>query len=123
MRHQWDSQAFAEGAEAAGRDPKVVAAVQAAAVEIKRKNGDLPVLLSLAHLAHLADVNLEMLTAVIARRDDHYRVFRVKKRSTPSGAAASRRYRTICVPTPGLMRVQRWIAQNILNVVLPHRAS
>ena len=123
MRHPWDSQRFAEGAKAGGRDSRVVAASQAAAAEIKRRNSDLPVILSLAHLAHLADVNLDMLTNVVARRDDLYRVFRVKKRAAPGGVTAPRRFRTICVPAPGLMRVQRWIAQNILNVVSPHGAS
>jgi RNA-directed DNA polymerase len=124
MRHPWDSQQFAEGARAAGRDAKLIAAAQSAALRIKRANPDLPVIFSLAHLAHLADSNLDMLTEVVARRVDPYRVFRVKKRaSSMKVAAAPRRYRTICVPNPGLMRVQRWIAQNILNAVPPHPAS
>jgi RNA-directed DNA polymerase len=123
MRHPWDSQHFAAGAKAAGRDSKVVAAAQAAALKIKRRNSDLPVILSQAHLAHLADINLDMLRNVVARRDDPYRVFRVKKRAAPGGVAAPRRYRTICVPAPGLMRAQRWIAQNILNLASPHPAS
>lgn len=123
MRHPWDSQRFAEGARAAGRSEELIAAAQAIAVEIKRRNSDLPVILSLGHLAHLADVNLEMLSNVVKRQDDPYRVFRVKKRAIPGGTAAPRRFRTICVPGPGLMRVQRWIAQNILNAVSPHSAS
>ena len=48
-------------------------------------------------LAHLADVNLEMLTDVVARRDEPgHRVFRVKKRATPSGVAASRTPPFVC---------------------------
>jgi len=70
MRHPWDSQHFADGAKAAGRDPKVIAAAQAVALKIKRGNSDLPVIPSLAHLAHLADINLDMLRNVVARRDD-----------------------------------------------------
>ncbi|WP_269149881.1 reverse transcriptase family protein [Xanthobacter oligotrophicus] len=36
---------------------------------------------------------------------------------------APRRHRTICVPEPSLMRVQRWIAQNVLNAEKPHPRS
>jgi RNA-directed DNA polymerase len=39
------------------------------------------------------------------------------------GVAPSRRYRTICIPDPTLLRVQRWIAQNILSMGKVHEAS
>lgn len=123
MRHPWNSQLFAAGALASGRDHSTVMAARVAAAAIKQKDADLPVVFSLAHLAHLADVNREMLVRIVRREDDPYRVFRVKKRPAPGGIKAPRRHRTICVPAVGLMRAQRWIAQNILNFANPHPAS
>jgi len=84
----------------------------------------LPVVLTLNHLAHLADVNADFLQEVAHRKIDAYRVFRVKKRGVANKVPAPpRRYRTICVPDPNLMRVQRWIAQNMLQVTPLHSAS
>lgn len=124
MKHPWSSQRFREGARAEGRSEGLIAAAEAAADAIKRTNPDLPVILTLGHLAHLAGVPIEALQAVAFRKEDSYRVFRVKKRGTPNGIAAPpRRYRTICVPHQDLMRAQRWIAQNILNAVPPHPVS
>ncbi len=124
MRHSWSSQQFRIGALEAGCSEVTIAAAEATARIIKQRNSNLPVILTLDHLAHLADVSAEQLQQVIFRQDDPYRVFRVKKRGTPNGIAAPpRRYRTICVPKPSIMRLQRWIAQNILNEVTPHPAS
>src|SRR5271154_2933462 len=122
--HPWDSQAFAEGAKAAGRDEKLIAAATNAARRIKSTHPDLPVVLSVAHLGHLIDIAPSTLRRIINRKTDPYRVFRLKKRATAkAGSAPPRAYRTICVPEPDLMRTQRWIAQNILNVIAPHAAS
>lgn len=109
---------------AAGRSNAVIAAAESIARDVKHRNPNVPVVLTLHHLAHLADVPIEPLQQVIFRQVDPYRVFRIKKRGTPDGVAAPpRKYRTICVPRPPIMRVQRWIAQNILNEVDPHPAS
>lgn len=124
MKHPWDSQTFASGATAKGRSAETVAASIAAASAIKRRHPDLPVVLTLNHLAHLSDVSSDFLQEVAHRKIDPYRVFRVKKRGVPNKVPAPpRRYRTICVPDPRLMRVQRWIAQNILKVMPSHPAS
>lgn len=124
MKHPWSSQRFREGAQAAGREESVITAAESAATAIKRVHPDLPVVLTLHHLGHLVGVSDDTLQRVAFRKEDAYRVFRIKKRGLPGGGAAPpRRYRTICVPHPGLMRVQRWIAQNILNSIEPHRAS
>jgi len=124
MKHPWSSQHFLEGARAAGRSAAMIAAADSAASSIKRKHPDLPVVLTLHHLAHLVSVSAEDLQQVAFRKEDAYRVFRVKKRGV-SGVlpAPRRRYRIICVPRPFLMRTQRWIAQNILNLIDPHPAS
>lgn len=112
------------GALEAGRSEAVIAAAESIARDIKRRNENVPVVLTLHHLAHLADVPVEPLQKIIYRQVDPYRVYRIKKRGTPNGASAPpRKYRTICVPNPQLMRLQRWIAQNILNEVTPHAAS
>jgi RNA-directed DNA polymerase len=124
MKHPWDPQTFASGAKAVGRSTQTVTASLAAASAIKRKHPDLPVVLTLNHLAHLSDVSSDFLQEVAHRKIDPYRVFRVKKRGVPNKVPAPpRRYRTICVPEPRLMRVQRWIAQNILQVMPSHQAS
>src|SRR5437773_12241149 len=124
MLHPWSSQSFREGALAARRPMKMIEAAEVAATLIKRRHPDLPVVLTIQHFAHLCDVSIELLQNVIFRKEDYYRIFRVKKRGTSKGGAAPpRRYRTICVPEPGLMRAQRWIAQNILNCIEPHAAS
>src|ERR1700726_1420103 len=108
MKHPWSSQSFREGALAAGRSTEMIDAAEIAASAIKRDHPDLPVVLTLHHLAHLADVSVDLLQDVAFRKEDYYRVFRVKKRGNPKGSAAPpRRYRTICVPHPGLMQVQR----------------
>lgn len=124
MTFTWDPQQFEAGALSVGLDRRSVEAALAAGAAIKASHPDLPVVLSLGHLAHLTDVSAGLLDKIVRRRLDPYKVFRVKKRGTPkAGNAPARRYRTICVPAPGLMRVQRWIAQNILNVITPHAAS
>jgi RNA-directed DNA polymerase len=60
---------------------------------------------------------------IVARSGgDGYRVFTIKKRPSRQG---ERRFRIICAPELALLRVQRWIALNILNngTTLLHSAS
>jgi RNA-directed DNA polymerase len=124
MLHPWDSQAFISGAKKEQRPERTIQACLASAQAIKRSHPDLPVIFTINHLAHLADVSADFLQEIAHRKFDPYRVFRVKKRGVPNKVPEpSRRYRTICVPDPKLMRVQRWIAQNILDVTPIHRAS
>jgi RNA-directed DNA polymerase len=102
----------------------MIAAAESAAIAIKRVHPDLPVVLTLHHLAHLSGVSVVDLQKVAFRKDDAYRIFRVKKRGVSGmNPAPARRYRTICVPRPFLMQTQRWIAQNILNPIDPDPAS
>jgi RNA-directed DNA polymerase len=124
MQHPWDSQQFQTGAKAAGRSQETIEAAIAIGRNIKRTNADLPVVLTLYHLSHLCDVSAEFLQDVVFRKVESYRTFRVKKRGKANALPRpARRFRTICVPDPLLMQTQRWIAQNILNVVKPHEAS
>lgn len=124
MKHPWDSQAFTVGAKDKDRSEETIAASIAAATAVKRHHPDLPVILTLNHLAHLSDVSPDFLQEVAHRKIDPYRVFRVKKRGVANKVPSPpRRYRTICVPELRLMRVQRWIAQNILQAMPSHPAS
>ena len=124
MLHPWDSQQFRTGARAVGRSETTIEAAIQIARDIKQTNPDLPVVLTLHHLSHLCDVSAEFLQEVIFRKVEAYRTFRVEKRGKPNALPKpARRFRTICVPDPLLMQAQRWIAQNILNVVTPHDAS
>jgi len=102
----------------------MIASAESAAAAIKRVHPDLPVVLTLHHLAHLSGVSAQELQEVAFRKVDAHRIFRVKKRGVSGvSPAPPRRYRTICVPHPFLMQTQRWIAQNILNPIDPHAAS
>lgn len=65
-----------------------------------------PVIFTLGHLAAICDVPYKFLRDIVSRKFDPYRVFNVRKRSGG--------YRQITVPEVGLMRVQRWIHENVL---------
>src|SRR5260370_19613341 len=126
MKHPWSPQQFGAGARRAGRGASVISAAQAAGTAIKQRDPDLPVIFTLPHLSHLAGVPLTKVIAY-ARRSllDPYRVFRLKKRAKGRSRAPSRGHRVICVPEPSLMRLQRWIAQNLLKTTAaaPHASS
>jgi RNA-directed DNA polymerase len=102
-----------------------IEAANAYAIRIKRSNPNLPVILTLSHLAHLSGVSAQTVRGYITREweRDPYRIFRLKKRSKPTSNLRNRPFRTICVPEPDLMRLQRWITQNILSQIAPHPSS
>lgn len=82
-----------------------------------RTNARLQPVFTLRHLAYLTDCDYGLLRAIVGRSiHDPYRVFRIHKRPSPEGQS---RYRTICVPAPELLKVQQWLATNVLN----HAAS
>lgn len=66
----------------------------------------LPVILTLGHLVHITGASHKVLTGIIRREIDPYRVFAIRKRSGGK--------RFICVPESGLLDVQRWIHDHIL---------
>jgi RNA-directed DNA polymerase len=80
------------------------------------QNRCLPPILSLKHLARHVRVSYGFLRAVVARRrDEAYKVFKVRKLSGGD--------RTVCVPEPQLCRTQRWITDHILSKISPHPSS
>jgi len=81
------------------------------------KNPDVPPIFSLGHLAHLSGAPYRYLREIIERQYDPYSIFTVRKRNVKSG------FRTICVPPPPLMQLQRWLVDQVLNLGSPHTAS
>lgn len=104
-------------------DPAVISAAVGHANAIRSVSTNLPVVFTLAHLAHLSGVSHRYLIEVAGRGSDPYRDYVTKKRQAPGSAAVSRRYRTICMPDPELKKVQRWLQQNMLSKIAPHGAS
>ncbi len=119
----WDSQTFIAGARSANVDPAIISAALGHANAIRSVSTDLPVVFTLAHLAHLSGVSQRYLVEVAGRGIDPYRDYIARKRQAPSDSAVSRRYRTICMPDPELKKVQRWLQQNMLSKIRPHAAS
>ena len=124
MKHPWDSQQFTSGARAKDVDQTSISSAISIAKSIKAASPNLPVIFSLSHLAHLVDVSPKHLRPVVDRMSDPYRHFRLRKKTGGKGSKApKRRYRDIYAPQPYILRTQRWIAQNILNVRQPHISS
>jgi len=117
---RWSSLQYQRVAKQNGVDDKVVAAALAIGREITRRNPDVQPVFTLNHLAELAEVDYASLRQYVSRTLEGYEAFKLRKRPGPNG---EQRYRIICVPKPGLMKVQRWIAQNILNHGAVHEAS
>jgi RNA-directed DNA polymerase len=75
----------------------------------------LPAILTLKHLAIHTSTRYEDLRRYVEREQDPYRTFRISKRSGGK--------RQICVPSPPLMIVQRWLAAHVLRPIPPDTAS
>lgn len=115
----WRPQLYEQQGRARGTDEVVLANAVATASQLKVPS--LPPVFTLAHLARQAGVDYGALRRVVERSpNEGYRVFRIRKRAAHVG---EQRYRHIAVPSPQLMRAQRWITQAILSKVAPHSAS
>lgn len=68
---------------------------------------DIPPIFELEHLSQLVGVGIDELVSMIFGTESFYREFRIRKRSGGS--------RKISAPYPSLLRVQRWIKENILE--------
>ena len=76
---------------------------------------DCPVILSIKHLAKIVDVDLRMLRTMINNSSSFYYEYSIPKRSGGS--------RQISSPYPTLLRVQRWINDNILSKIPVHESA
>ena len=116
----WRPQHYRREALERGANPTIVDHATRTGAHTVAQHQDRPPVLSLRHLAHMADVPYNLLRAVVSRGGfDPYRLFRIRKRATTE----CKRYRVICIPDPALLRAQSWIAQNILRTATPHHAS
>ena len=116
----WRPQRYRREALQSGADPAIVDRATRTGAYTTAQHQNRPPVLSLRHLAHLADVSYKLLRDVVSRRaSDPYRLFRIHNRVT----TGCKRYRVICVPNPALSRAQSWIAQSILQTATPHHAS
>ncbi len=103
--------------QAEGRQLGVEPAVLSEALEQAHQSqrAGLPAILTLRHLSLRTETRYEDLRTYVETKQDPYRSFRIRKRSGGR--------RLICVPSHPLMRVQRWLARNVLNRVPTHSAS
>ena len=76
---------------------------------------DCPVILSIKHLAQIIDVDWEMLKTMVNHPSSFYYKFAIPKRSGG--------YRQIASPYPEMLRVQRWINDNILSKIEVHEST
>jgi RNA-directed DNA polymerase len=114
---KWRPQTYRTQAAKAGVAPSIIdAAVEAGKIVIGQ-SPEVPPIFSLKHLAHVSGAPYPFLREIVARERDPYHIFTVRKRSVNAG------FRTICVPSPPLMQLQRWLVARVLNYGTPHVAS
>ena len=110
----WRPHAFRNEAQKRCLDDETIDAALRIGNEIRRRNSNVAVIFTLRHLSHLADVDWKYLRKIASRAEQKpYRLFRIEKRTGAKGEDS--RYRVICVPDPGLLRVQHWLAKNVLR--------
>lgn len=117
---RWSSRQYKQAAIERGIDPAIVEKATAIGLDIVRRNRNVQPVFTLRHLAELAAVDYSLLRNYVSRGADPYEAFRLKKRPAANGDS---RYRIICIPHPPLMKVQRWITQNVLKHGDVHEAS
>ncbi|CAL4868268.1 hypothetical protein MMA231_02543 [Asticcacaulis sp. MM231] len=118
---RWRSQLYKSEGLKKGIDPSILDNAIVTAEITLGSNPNLPPILTLRHLAHLTGIDYGFLRHVISRANENpYRVFRIGKRPAYNGEL---RFRTIAIPDPRLMVVQRWINRQILQQLTVHDAS
>lgn len=115
---RWSPNLFRKEGQSRGYDAEYLGALFVQGEKVVANQ--LPVVFSLAHLAHLSRTLYSDLHGFVSRsdiltKDFPYKNFPIAKRSGGQ--------RWISIPVPPLMAVQQWIGQNILNNVAPHPAA
>ena len=114
---KWRPHIYRAGAKKAAVEPSIIdAAVDIGKIVIS-KHSNVPPVFSLGHLAHLSGAPYPYLRGIVERQYDPYNIFTIRKRNPKSD------FRTICVPSPPLMQLQRWVVDRVLNYGSPHSAS
>ena len=112
----WSPQHYREIGRQTGASTAAIDRAAAAIDAFIYKQPNLPVLLTLGHLAQRSGVSwFHLRQYVEGQRTTEYTYFHIRKRSGG--------HRLISVPRPRLMIVQRWIAAHILAELPVHRAS
>ena len=111
----WSPQHYIEQGTAKGIAPEVLKNSVAQIEQVLEKLGNIPAILSLNHLARRTEVPYLHLRVVTMRLSNPYRHFTIRKRSGGR--------RTISVPRPDIMQVQRWLTAHVLNPQPVHRCS
>jgi len=126
---KWSPQFYSKVGVEQGIEKGIINNAIAVANQIAEVNPRLPLILTLNHLAVLSDTKLSLLRLVVSRElDNPYSTFQLRKgmvvtKSNKVNPKHGRGFRTICVPSPVLMSVQKWISENILCQIQPHEAS
>lgn len=123
MNH-WNSQRYLKDGRAKSKSLDLLNSAIATAEITRAANPNVPPILTLNHLAYQVGVPYDLLRSVVARGGESgqtfYRVYKVKKNDA---GHARGRTRTICVPSPLLLKTQRWIHENILIQGRFHEAA
>lgn len=117
---RWNPQIFRTQAQAADVPPELVAHMATVGKRITSCHREIQPVFTLKHLAVLSGVDYGFLRHTVGRNTDTYTEFQIRKRPSANGQTP---YRNICVPSPALMKVQRWISRNILSQVPAHPCS
>jgi RNA-directed DNA polymerase len=78
-------------------------------------NNNVPVIFDILHLSKLVGIDLQNLSRIINSQSSFYRNFSIPKRSHGK--------RTISMPYPTLLYIQRWIKDNILDKIIIHDSA
>src|SRR5690625_5206205 len=113
--NNWSSQQYKRAASGNAVSATVLESAVAIGREITRKNRRVQPVFTLKHLAVMSGVPYTLLRSFVGGEKE-YTSFSVRK----LGPDGRRRHRVVCVPSPALMQVQRWIVRNILAHVVPH---
>lgn len=120
----WRAQHYRQIGVREGTDPHILDRAIQYGNAITRADRGLTPIFTLRHLSVLSGVGYHELRAYAARSEDAdeipYRLFRIRKRTGPSGKP---RLRTICVPCAPLRKVQRFIHEKVLIRLPAHPAS
>lgn len=122
----WRPQPYQKTGQQLGIDPAVLASAIKHGKSIIGHHPSLTPVFTLRHLAALSGTSYPVLRGIVGRKtelgsDRAYRIFRIRKKISKVGSA--QRYRTICIPSPVLLRVQRYIHEHILMHLPVHSSS
>ena len=109
----WQPQPYRTNGLKLGVSKSILNAAVAAGKQVALVDSRLPPIFTLRHLAHLTSTEYGLLRMIVARIvKEPYRVFKIRKRSS---TRENPRFRIICAPEPALLRVQKWLAKNVLS--------